>query len=265
LAWLGSVSGLRPAPLVAVQHGKACIELAASTASVPQQASPAVEIDIMRPETLKSLPDERVQRTTPPATPSPIPLEAARQDDASPYPELPPVEPDLAVSYPMELSLRRDRIDLKKGQATASRVPDDELPVLPRASANHRPSVDVQAEPIGQDSSIAAAASPASRASEGAETAPAVAHNPAPQYPPDALKAGKTGRVILQVSIAADGTVVEARVYRSSGVGSLDRAALQAVRRWRFSAAGSSTAPIRHAAVPIRFLIDEAGTNGHGP
>jgi len=134
---------------------------------------------------------------------------------------------------------------------------NDHLPV-PRARSTIRPSVEVMAEPIERHSSVVSLSSPASQASNGADSIPAVVHNPAPQYPPDALKARQTGRVVLRARIAPDGSVVMASVYRSSGVRSLDRAALEAVRKWRFAPAESSSVPIREAAVPIRFLIAEA-------
>lgn len=55
----------------------------------------------------------------------------------------------------------------------------------------------------------------------------------APVYPPIALAARKDGIVILETVIAEDGSVRDARVLRS--VPLLDAAALEAVRRWRFT------------------------------
>ncbi len=54
-----------------------------------------------------------------------------------------------------------------------------------------------------------------------------------PIYPPEAQSAGIQGVVILEVTIAADGRVSDARVLRS--IPPLDDAALAAVRGWEFT------------------------------
>jgi TonB family protein len=55
-------------------------------------------------------------------------------------------------------------------------------------------------------------------------------------FPPDALDAGEGGAVTLEVDIAADGHVSDARVVKPAG-GGFDEAALEAVRRFKFSPA----------------------------
>jgi protein TonB len=59
--------------------------------------------------------------------------------------------------------------------------------------------------------------------------------NPSPKYPPEAEARRLQGVVELLVTVLADGTVQDATMTSSSGVGSLDRAALNAVRLWKFS------------------------------
>jgi len=54
-----------------------------------------------------------------------------------------------------------------------------------------------------------------------------------PVYPPAALDARVQGVVILEVTIAADGRVRDARILRS--IPTLDQAALEAVRQWEYS------------------------------
>lgn len=54
----------------------------------------------------------------------------------------------------------------------------------------------------------------------------------APEYPQIAQRAGVQGIVIIEAVIATDGTVRDARVLRSIAL--LDRAALDAVRQWRY-------------------------------
>jgi len=58
---------------------------------------------------------------------------------------------------------------------------------------------------------------------------------PAPKYPMMSLRLREQGTVVLTVLVGTDGTVSEISVSRSSGFARLDKAALEAVRRWRWS------------------------------
>jgi len=80
--------------------------------------------------------------------------------------------------------------------------------------------------------------------------------NPNPMYPPDAVQQGLEGRVILSVTIAVSGKVTKVNVAESCGHQSLDQAALDAVRRWRFSPATRDGKPVEWTArLPIRFRL----------
>lgn len=80
--------------------------------------------------------------------------------------------------------------------------------------------------------------------------------NPNPMYPPDAVQQGLEGRVILSVTIAVTGSVTKVTVTESCGHPSLDQAALDAVRRWRFSPATRDGKPVEWTArLPIRFRL----------
>ena len=63
--------------------------------------------------------------------------------------------------------------------------------------------------------------------------APALVHRVDPTYPDIALVAKVTGLVILEASVAADGSVEAVRVLRS--VKFLDQAAIDAVKQWKYS------------------------------
>ena len=63
-----------------------------------------------------------------------------------------------------------------------------------------------------------------------------------PIYPPEARAAGVQGVVILELRIATDGTVADARVLRSIPL--LDEAALQAARQWRFAPTAVNDEPV---------------------
>ena len=55
-----------------------------------------------------------------------------------------------------------------------------------------------------------------------------------PAYPPVSVRRGEQGIATVVIHIAQNGRVDAARVGRSSGSSRLDRAALDAVRKWRF-------------------------------
>lgn len=64
-----------------------------------------------------------------------------------------------------------------------------------------------------------------------------LAGNPSPQYPAAALRAGIGGTVMVRAELDANGQPVDVDVIRRSGNRDLDRAAVQAVRKWRFEPA----------------------------
>ncbi len=73
--------------------------------------------------------------------------------------------------------------------------------------------------------------------------------NRPPVYPRRARRLGWQGRVVVRVRVDARGRVVAVRLGDSSGHGILDRAALDAVRGWRF-------APARRGAIPVAAWVD---------
>ena len=82
------------------------------------------------------------------------------------------------------------------------------------------------------------------------------AGNPAPRYPREARRRGIEGRVVVRVTVDAEGAASRAWVHRSSGRPTLDRAVLSAVSEWRFLPArvgGRSVAGI--VDVPVSFRL----------
>lgn len=74
---------------------------------------------------------------------------------------------------------------------------------------------------------------------------------PPPKYPVESRRRKEQGTVFLAVLVGIDGNVAEIGVSRSSGSARLDRAALEAVRRWRWS-------PVKRGdmAVTVRGIVD---------
>lgn len=83
--------------------------------------------------------------------------------------------------------------------------------------------------------------------------------NPKPAYPSLARKRGWQGLVLLGVLVAAKGHALEVLVKKSSGHGILDKAAVKAVRTWRFVPATRGGRAVRaRLEVPIRFSLNDA-------
>lgn len=84
-----------------------------------------------------------------------------------------------------------------------------------------------------RERAAAAAAGPATPALRAIST-------PAPRYPPDALRAGQSGEVLVEFTVNPDGSVANARVVRADPPRVFDREAVAAVRRWRFEPVGEA-------------------------
>lgn len=92
-----------------------------------------------------------------------------------------------------------------------------------------------------------------------ARTFPKYLYGSKPAYPQAARKAGWEGTVVVRVLIDTGGRVESASMRDSSGYDILDEAAVQAVKKWRFSPAqrdGVSIASLHD--VRVRFRLDEA-------
>jgi protein TonB len=100
----------------------------------------------------------------------------------------------------------------------------------------------------------AAPAPPARPAAAVATSQPQPISTPSPKYPAQALRNGERGTVMVSVEIGADGVPTDVGVAKSSGSRHLDRAAVDAVRRWRFRPAMADGRPTTgQVQVPISF------------
>ncbi|MBV8399107.1 MAG: energy transducer TonB [Acetobacteraceae bacterium] len=84
------------------------------------------------------------------------------------------------------------------------------------------------------------------------------APNLPPRYPPEAARRGQQGTVLLVVTIGPAGTASGVSITQSSGYVLLDRAAQQAVARWRFRPGldGDGVPVSSHLPIRIRFVLD---------
>jgi protein TonB len=123
----------------------------------------------------------------------------------------------------------------------------------------------VQAQPIettSQSAVVVAAAPPAKPitaqpAAEVLSTKPSFREPPRqPNYPSQARRRNQQGVVLVEVRLDERGQQRSLSVLRSSGVDSLDRAALDAVAQWRFrpETTGGQAVPSR-VQIPIQFAL----------
>ena len=81
-----------------------------------------------------------------------------------------------------------------------------------------------------------------------------LASNPTPRYPSEALRAGVGGTVMVRASVDANGVPTDVAVVERSGHRELDRAALGAVRKWRFEPAMRNGKAVSSTVqVPVDF------------
>jgi len=109
--------------------------------------------------------------------------------------------------------------------------------------------------PIAEQAAPVPAPAPAPVAAAASDRpVPLPGQSPAPSYPPAALRRGESGTVVVQVLVDASGQPLDAKVIQRSGSRDLDRAALEAVRGWRFQPAQSNGQPMQGTLeIPFDF------------
>ena len=151
-------------------------------------------------------------------------------------PVAPKVEPAAPAPKPPE-PVKREPQPVKKAAAPAPTPAPQPLAVAtPAPPAPDAPTGVAAPQPPAP--AVAAPVAPAPAAPPKVELPSSEAdylRNPPPPYPPMSRRQNEEGQVMVRVTIAADGTIRgEPTIARSSGYDRLDRAAIEAVRKWRF-------------------------------
>lgn len=102
-----------------------------------------------------------------------------------------------------------------------------------RQQAERQAAAQREAEERSQREAAAKAAAAAPPPRPAAAQLRAIS-TPAPRYPPEALRSGTSGEVLVELTVGTDGSVTSARVVRADPVRVFDREALNSVRRWKF-------------------------------
>ena len=126
-------------------------------------------------------------------------------------------------------------------QQEAARAAEAERVAAAQREAAQREAA-ARATPAAATAAAPAAARPA------ASSSLKVVSSPSPRYPPEALRAGTAGEVLVEITIGTDGSVTNARVVRATPPRVFDREALNAVRRWKFEPLDAPTTTRRTLA-----------------
>lgn len=125
---------------------------------------------------------------------------------------------------------------------------------MPRPDSRPAEQPRIVNEPPAPPPPPAAPPAPAALPATADSDVPVPLSQPAPRYPQEALNRNIGGTVRVRVMVAADGSVERMDVAESSGNRYLDRAAMEAVRRWRFKPAMRDGQPvIAQVIVPLEF------------
>lgn len=104
----------------------------------------------------------------------------------------------------------------------------------------------------------AAPAAPSQSASGQANSDPVTIGKPSAPYPIEALRNGESGTVLLRVTVGADGVPYGIALANSSHSRALDRAAMSAVRNWRFRPAMRNGQPIPATVqIPVSYNLGD--------
>ena len=132
-------------------------------------------------------------------------------------------------------------------QAEAARVAEEqaEQQEAERLAAEQRQAEEQEAERVAAEQRAAEQRAAQERAAAAAAAAPTATDlrpisTSAPRYPPEALRAGQAGEVLVEFTVSPDGSVSSARVVRADPARVFDREAVAAVRRWRFEPVGEA-------------------------
>ncbi|GAB3511275.1 energy transducer TonB [Pseudoxanthomonas daejeonensis] len=125
----------------------------------------------------------------------------------------------------------QQQVQQQAAEADAARRLAEQQEAARQAAARE---AEQQREAAARQAAAQQQAAPAAQAAAPAQRSLRPISMPSPRYPPDALRAGTSGEVLVEFTVGTDGAVTDARVLRANPARTFDREALNAVRRWRF-------------------------------
>lgn len=175
-----------------------------------------------------------------------------------PPPTPPPPLPEIRVVPPTPADVAPVNPNLAPTQEPSGIA--EEPPFVPAMAAPARLPVSNTSTALTSPSTPVSLATPPPQPSRpipvgGAVGEPRKLHHVPPVYPAVARAARVSGVVILEATIAKDGSVRDARILRSNAM--FDQAAIDAVRQWRYTTPTLNGVPVDVTmTVTVRFTID---------
>lgn len=150
------------------------------------------------------------------------------------------------------------RVEARLARPDPARTPES-APVPPAPSVRNEGAVPAPATLAAPERAASPKAGPVENEPV---TAPqfnaAYLRNPTPPYPAAARRFGHEGTVVIRARIQADGSADRIEVKQSSGHDILDRAAVEAVRKWRFiPARRDNEAVTEWVDIPWKFKLED--------
>jgi protein TonB len=204
--------------------------------------SPAMEIDVEPVEIIQTKPD---------------PIADAIAGSGPARRSATPARPPRSPSRRRPRSARETPVAASEVAPPLAPSADGSFPVVPVGVPAAQPSS--SPPPSGSPASARSGVAAASIGTNLVATAmPRYRTNPKPDYPIASQRRREEGVVVLNVAVDTGGTPTSISLQRSSGHPLLDRAALDAVRRWTFEPARSGGVPmVSRLDVPVRFSLDD--------
>ncbi len=143
-----------------------------------------------------------------------------------------------------------------------NRAPEPVTDLTPAAATSDAMTPDAS-QRADAEKKPAASSRAAKRPKTVAKAEPAITRDaallgqPSPSYPPEAYRAREEGTVLVTADIDPMGNVASVEVTRRSGSRTLDRAALDEVRKWKFKPAMKDGKAVASSVqVPVDYKLD---------
>ncbi|HET6366782.1 MAG TPA: energy transducer TonB [Pseudomonadales bacterium] len=225
-----------------------------AAAVVPGWVTPlpsVLEAQLIEPEPVPVTPAPPAARPARPTQPAPTtqprlaeaPKPRVEEPQAMESPSLPAPAPSVAPPSPP--SAPREALPFAVAASEPAATPAE----LPAAVGRPAPPA---AAPV---SPLAVAKAPPDEGPTRLAT-PSGGYQVRPSYPSSARRLGVEGTTLLRVYVAADGRVTDVQVDQSAGHPDLDRAAAEAVRRWKFEPGRRGSEPVgMWVRLPVQFVL----------
>jgi len=182
--------------------------------------------------------------------PEPIMISLLNAPQITPQKPLPPAPPMAKAQKPAKKQVKTPIAKPVAEQASQ--------PVTPAAEQTSAPVAEQQTNPTNNKPVLSVAEGAAdTQAYQSPNFNAAYLNNPAPNYPSISRRLGEEGLVLLNVQVTADGAAGSVELQTGSGSSRLDQAALEAVKKWRFTPAKRGDQAVSASVVvPVRFSLE---------